>query len=67
MGGIPFNKINIEQGIFQRDNMDYITGEYEAFLYNDNNASTLKIRMESLDIRRHAKRHGRGERHKNIL
>lgn len=30
--GAPFNRVDVERGVFQRENMDYLTGEYEAFL-----------------------------------
>ncbi len=49
IGGFPFNRVDVEQGIFQRDNMDYLTGEYEAFLYGDEDESTLRVRMECKD------------------
>jgi coenzyme F390 synthetase len=49
VGGFPFNKVDVEQGVFQHDNMDYLTGEYEAFLYGDEDESTLRVRMESKD------------------
>ncbi len=49
VGGFPFNRVDVEQGIFQRDNMDYLTGEYEAFLYGDEDESTLSVRMECND------------------
>ena len=49
VGGFPFNRVDVEQGIFQRDNMDYLTGEYEAFLYGDKDESTLRVRMECKD------------------
>ena len=46
---VPFNRVDIEQGIFQRENMDYLTGEYEAFLYRGTregqNDSSTKHRM----------------------
>ena len=29
---IPFNRVDVERGVFQRENMEYLTGEYEAFL-----------------------------------
>jgi coenzyme F390 synthetase len=49
VGGFPFNRVDVEQGIFQRDNMDCLTGEYEAFLYGDEDESTLRVRMECKD------------------
>jgi coenzyme F390 synthetase len=48
----PFNRVDIERGIFQRENMDYLTGEYESFLYTGTNGtSILKINMECIDIK----------------
>lgn len=44
--GSPFNKVDIERGVFQRDNMEYLTGEYEAFLYGDEMETTLRVSME---------------------
>jgi len=49
VAGVPFNKVNVEQGVFYRDNMDYLTGEYEAFLQGSNDKSILKVRMEYTD------------------
>lgn len=45
--GSPFNRVDIERGVFQRDNMEYLTGEYEAFLYGDEEEITLRVSMES--------------------
>ena len=45
----PFNRVDIERGVFQRDNMDYLTGVYEAFLYGDEVETTLRISMECED------------------
>ncbi|MBI5680962.1 MAG: coenzyme F390 synthetase [Methanobacterium sp.] len=47
----PFNKVDIEQGVFQRDNMDYLTGEYEAFLYGDETETTMRVSMECTDLK----------------
>jgi len=46
VAGSPFNRVDIERGVFQRDNMDYLTGEYEAFLYGDEMETILKVNME---------------------
>jgi coenzyme F390 synthetase len=51
VAGFPFNRVDVEQGVFQRDNMDVLTGEYEAFLYGDEDETTLKVRMECKDPR----------------
>ncbi len=49
--GTPVNRVDIERGVFQRENMDYLTGEYEAFLYSgeDPDATVLQVSMESND------------------
>jgi phenylacetate-coenzyme A ligase PaaK-like adenylate-forming protein len=49
VAGTPFNRVDIERGVFQRENMDYLTGEYEAFLYGDAEKITLQVSMECLD------------------
>jgi phenylacetate-coenzyme A ligase PaaK-like adenylate-forming protein len=49
VAGTPFNRVDMEKGVFQRENMDYLTGEYEAFLYGDADETTLQVRMECLD------------------
>ncbi len=46
----PFSRVDIERGIFQRENMDYLTGEYETFLYNKGRDSTaLKVTLECIN------------------
>jgi coenzyme F390 synthetase len=47
--GSPFNRVDVERSVFQRDNMHYLTGEYEAFLYGDEEEVTLRVSMECLD------------------
>jgi coenzyme F390 synthetase len=47
--GAPFNRVDIERGVFQRENMDYLTGEYEAFLYGDEEEVTLRVSVECQD------------------
>jgi coenzyme F390 synthetase len=49
VAGNPFNRVDIEKGVFQRDNMDYLTGEYEAFIYGDEMETTLRVSMECED------------------
>ena len=45
------NRIDIERAVFQPDNMAYLTGEYEAFIYGDEeNGITLRISTEAEDI-----------------
>lgn len=45
---IPVNRVDIERGVFQRENMDYLTGEYEAFVYQDedDDKTILRVSME---------------------
>jgi phenylacetate-coenzyme A ligase PaaK-like adenylate-forming protein len=50
VAGSPFNRVDLERGVFQRENMDYLTGEYEAFLYGDAEETTLRVSMECLDM-----------------
>lgn len=45
----PFNRVDVEKGVFQRDNMEYLTGEYEAFLYGDGDETTLRVSMECVN------------------
>ena len=46
--GTPFNRVDVERGVFQSGNMDYLTGEYEAFLYGgeDEGETVLRVSME---------------------
>jgi len=55
IAGNPFNRVDIEKGVFQRENMEYLTGEYEAFIYggDDEGTSTLRISMECVDPNRY--------------
>lgn len=50
--GTPFNKVDIERGVFQRENMEYLTGEYEAFLYGgeDQGEVVLRLSLECEDL-----------------
>lgn len=43
--GYPFNRVDIEAGVFQRENMDYLTGEYEAFIYGDEDQGEVTLRV----------------------
>ena len=52
VSGTPFNRVDVEKGVFQRENMEYLTGEYEAFLYggDDEGETTLRVSMECNDL-----------------
>jgi len=47
----PFNRVDVEKGVFQRENMEYLTGEYEAFLYggDDEGETVMRVSLECLD------------------
>jgi coenzyme F390 synthetase len=42
---IPINRVDIERGVFQRENMAYLSGEYEAFVYSDEDSGTVAMRV----------------------
>jgi len=52
IAGSPFNRVDVEAGVFQRENMDYLTGEYEAFIYGDEDEGevTMRVSMECESI-----------------
>jgi coenzyme F390 synthetase len=52
IAGSPFNRVDIERSVFQRENMEYLTGEYEAFIYGDEDEGeiTLRVSMECKDL-----------------
>ena len=49
--GSPFNRVDVERGVFQRENLEYITGEYEAFLKDGSskNEVVLSVNLECLE------------------
>ncbi|MDI9633808.1 MAG: coenzyme F390 synthetase [Methanolinea sp.] len=48
--GTPVNKVDIERGVFQPENMEYLTGEYEAFVYpRGDDGAVVRVSMESRD------------------
>lgn len=46
-----FNRVDVERGVFQRENMEYLTGEYEAFLYggDDEGETIMRVSVECLN------------------
>ncbi len=45
---VDMNRIDIERAVFQPGNMDFLTGEYEAFVYGDDeNEIVLRISVEA--------------------
>ncbi|MDD4255758.1 MAG: coenzyme F390 synthetase [Methanofollis sp.] len=47
--GCSVNRIEIERAVFQPDNLDSITGEYEAFVYGDEDETILRVSLECAD------------------
>jgi coenzyme F390 synthetase len=49
--GNALNRVDIEAGVFQPENMEYLTGEYEAFIYDGESPDevVLRISVECLD------------------
>jgi len=49
--GAPVNRVDIERGVFQKENMQYLTGEYEAFLYtgDEPDGTVMRVSMEAED------------------
>ncbi|MCK9580633.1 MAG: coenzyme F390 synthetase [Methanoregula sp.] len=52
------NRVDIEAAVFQPENMVYLTGEYEAFIYDGElaNETVLRISVECFDVERCDKR-----------
>lgn len=48
----PMNRVDVERGVFQPGNMEYLTGEYEAFLYagDDRDKTLLLVSVECNDL-----------------
>lgn len=47
--GCAVNRVDIERAVFQPGNLDSITGEYEAFVYGDEDETILRVSMEYED------------------
>ncbi|MCK9152617.1 coenzyme F390 synthetase, partial [Methanobacterium alcaliphilum] len=45
IAGNPFNRVDVEAGVFQRENMEYLTGEYESFIYGDEDVGEITMRV----------------------
>ena len=43
--GNSANRVDVEAGVFQHDNMQYLTGEYEAFLYDGTSPGDVVMRV----------------------
>jgi coenzyme F390 synthetase len=49
--GNSINRVDLEASVFQPDNMEYLTGEYEAFLYDGelHDEVVMRVSVECLD------------------
>ena len=49
--GNPFNRTDVEAAVFQRESMEYITGEYEAVLFDGDKPeeAVLRVNLECVD------------------
>ena len=46
----PLNRVDVERGVFQPQNMEYLTGEYEAVISDEaKGIAILKVKMECMD------------------
>jgi len=43
--GNAMNRVDIEAGVFQPDNMEYLSGEYEAFIYDGESPGEVILRI----------------------
>jgi coenzyme F390 synthetase len=50
VSGNPFNRVDVEAAVFQPENMEHLTGEYEAFVYDGDapNETILRVSVECL-------------------
>ena len=52
VAGTPVNRVDVERGVFQRENMEYLTGEYEAFILEVPGGKTvIQVSMECGDLK----------------
>ena len=51
IAGFSVNRVDVEKGVFQRENMEYLTGDYEAFLYSgdDREHTVMRVSVECRD------------------
>lgn len=51
VSGKSMNRVDIEAAVFQPENMEYLTGDYEAFLYNGEvkTENVLRVSLECFD------------------
>jgi phenylacetate-coenzyme A ligase PaaK-like adenylate-forming protein len=48
------NRVDVEAAVFQHESMEYLTGEYEAFLYDgeESGEAVLRVSLECFDLDR---------------
>jgi coenzyme F390 synthetase len=52
VAGTPFNRVDIESGVFQRPSMEHLTGEYEAFICGEGGRTVMKLNLECFDTQK---------------
>ena len=54
IAGAPFNRVDVESSVFKQENIEYLKGEYEAFLYggDDEGETIMRVSLECLDLNR---------------
>jgi phenylacetate-coenzyme A ligase PaaK-like adenylate-forming protein len=57
--GDSLNRVDVEAGVFQPDNMQYLSGEYEAFIYDGDAPGEVVMRLsvECVDPEKADRRH----------
>ena len=50
----PLNRVDVEAAVFQHESMEYLTGEYEAFLYDGEltGEAVLRVSLECFSLDR---------------
>jgi phenylacetate-coenzyme A ligase PaaK-like adenylate-forming protein len=50
--GNSINRVDVEAGVFQHDNMQFLNGEYEAFISGSESQDgiMMKVRVETTDL-----------------
>jgi len=52
IGGASMNRVDVEAAVFQPENMEYLSGEYEAFLYDGEREgdTVMRVSLECMDV-----------------
>lgn len=50
IAGCTINRVDLERAVFQPENMTDLTGEYEVFVYGDEDETVLRVSMECEEL-----------------